>query len=238
MWESEKFIALHVPGMDLIRSQDEVRQQRTYPLNKEEIMRERRHYLLSLVLAAAFIVALGARADNVETNSFHPVISTDLAYAEVGDLPNFHEVHNFLYRGARPTQAGLEKLKTMGVKTIIDLRASKIEVEPEEIIAKRMGFQTINLPMTSQAPTHKEIETFIATVENAEKTNSPVFVHCAHGADRTGCMVGIWRVSHDGWSYDKAYEEMRKYNFKPKYVLLSNTVKEYAGKALPQTAGK
>ena len=199
-------------------------------------MRERCHYLFNLVLAAVFIFALNAKAENVETNSFHPVISTDLAYAEVGDLPNFHEVHSYLYRGARPTGAGLEKLKSMGIKTIIDLRASKLEVEPEAATVKRMGFTTINLPMTSQAPTKQEIDTFIATVENAEKTNSPVFVHCAHGADRTGCMIGIWRVTHDGWTYDKAYEEMRKYNFKPKYSLLSNTVKAYA--TAQQTAGK
>jgi protein tyrosine/serine phosphatase len=199
-------------------------------------MRERRYYLFSLVLAAIFIVALSARAENVENNSSQPSISTGKAYEEKGDLPNFHKVHDFLYRGGRPTEAGLEQLKAMGIKTIIDLRTSKAEVEPEAAIAKRMGFKTINLPMTSQPPTKKEIDTFISAVENAEKTNSPMFVHCAHGADRTGCMVGIWRVSHEGWSYDKAYEEMRKYNFKPKYSLLSSTVKEYADQASRKTA--
>lgn len=194
-------------------------------------MRTRNLYPLSLVLAAGFIVALNAGAENVQFNSPSLSNSTVHTYGEQqGDLPNFHEVHSFLYRGGRPTEEGLKKLKAMGVKTIIDLRASSQEVEPEAAIAKRLGFRTINLPMTAQPPTPKEIHSFITTVEEAKSSDSSVFVHCMHGSDRTGCIVGIWRVTHDGWDYDRAYQEMRKYYFSPKFTLLSDTVRQCASR--------
>jgi protein tyrosine/serine phosphatase len=44
-------------------------------------------------------------------------------------------------------------------------------------------------------------------------SDGAVFVHCAHGADRTGLMIGLWRVQHDGWSYLAAAQEALHYGF-------------------------
>jgi len=145
---------------------------------------------------------------------------------EMEGLLNFHEVHPYLYRGGAPDESSLKKLKEKGVATIIDLRAPSECKLPEKKLVKELGMDYINLPMASQAPTKEQLKIFIDKVEKAEKKESgPVFVHCAHGSDRTGCLVGIWRVSHEGWSYDKAYEEMRKYFFGPKFTALSGAVK-------------
>jgi protein tyrosine/serine phosphatase len=148
------------------------------------------------------------------------------------DLPNFHEVHPFLYRGGEPTEKGLEELKKMGVSTLIDLRAASEQKIDEKAIAKRLDLQYVNLPMSSKAPTKKQIEKFFKTLEQAAKDNTDgqhkVFVHCAHGSDRTGCMIGLWRVTHDSYNYDDAYKEMRKYYFGPKFTNLSGAVKQYA----------
>lgn len=148
------------------------------------------------------------------------------------DLPNFHEVHPFLYRGGEPTEKGLEELKKMGVSTLIDLRAPSERKIDEKEIAKRLDLKYVNLPMSSKAPTKKQIDKFFKTLEQADKDNTDgqhkVFVHCAHGSDRTGCMIGLWRVTHDSYNYDDAYKEMRKYYFGPKFTNLSGTVKQYA----------
>lgn len=153
------------------------------------------------------------------------------------DLPNFHQVHPFLYRGGEPTEKGLEKAQEMGVKTVIDLRAASERTMNEKKIAESLGMKYINLPMTSAAPTTKQVNTFLKAVDKAEKkwkeagTESKpesVFLHCAHGSDRTGCLVGVYRVTHDNFTYDDAYKEMRKYYFGPKFVNLSGTVKKYA----------
>ncbi len=38
-------------------------------------------------------------------------------------------------------------------------------------------------------------------------------------------LVGIWRVSEDGFTYDQAYKEMRRYYFGPQFKQLSGAVK-------------
>ncbi|MBI4533298.1 MAG: tyrosine-protein phosphatase [Candidatus Melainabacteria bacterium] len=142
------------------------------------------------------------------------------------NLPNFHVVHPYLLRGGEPSVAGLHKLKEMGVNTIIDLRSDQKKVQTEKSTVKQLGMRFINLPMTSKAPTTSAVKTFLTLLTQASTASSPVFVHCAHGSDRTGCMIGIWRVAHDGWSYDETFTEMRKYYFNPKFSQLSETVKK------------
>jgi len=145
-------------------------------------------------------------------------------------LPNFHQVAPYLYRGGEPTETGLEQVKKMGVATIIDLRGAGPDTKIEKEQAEKLGMHYANLPMDSRAPSNEQVDQFLHAVEKAKAANADkaVFVHCQHGSDRTGCMVGVWRVTHDGWSYDKAYEEMRKYYFGPKFVNLSTTVRQYA----------
>lgn len=139
-------------------------------------------------------------------------------------LPNFAQVAPGLYRGAAPAPAGLARLKRLGVTTIIDLRISPKLVAKEKSEARQLGFRFVNLPMGSDPPTAAQTAAFLAAANNAAA--QPVFVHCQHGADRTGCMFGIYRVSHDHWSYDRAYAEMRRYGFKPYYTKLSGAVKQ------------
>ena len=151
-----------------------------------------------------------------------------------GDLPNFHEVYPYLYRGGEPTAKGMEQLKEKGVSTIIDLRAKTEQEIAEAKIAKQLGFKYINMPMTSEAPTKAQVDKLLAAIDDAKKhyqkgeQNPAVFVHCAHGSDRTGCMIGIWRASRDGWDYQRAYAEMRKYYFTPKFIKLSGAVQKAA----------
>ncbi len=150
------------------------------------------------------------------------------------DLPNFHEVHPFLYRGGEPSEEGLAELKKMGVSTVIDLRAPSERKTDEPEQAKKLGLHYINLVMDSHAPTQAQVDKMMSTVDEAKKEteagekNKKVFLHCAHGSDRTGCMVGIWRVTRDGWDYPAAYQEMRKYYFGPKFTKLSGAVEERA----------
>lgn len=147
---------------------------------------------------------------------------------ETQALPNFHKVTDYLYRGGEPSPEGMHQLQKMGVKTLIDLRAKTEAAHDEEQLAKKLGMKYINMTMTSEAPTKNQVETLLATIDSAKEKNEPVLVHCAHGSDRTGCMIGIWRVTRDNWAYDDAYKEMRKYWFGVKYDKLRNAVKERA----------
>jgi len=163
--------------------------------------------------------------------------------ASKGDLPNFHVVHDYLLRGGEPSRQGLKTLKSLGVDVIVDLRAPTAEAQAEKIEAKALDMKYINLPMSSKPPTQQQVSTFLKTVDqrahlaqadfaasNEKKYPHSVFVHCAHGSDRTGCMVGIWRVSRDQWTYGEAYKEMRKYYFGPQYKELAEAVRKRSEK--------
>ncbi len=143
-------------------------------------------------------------------------------------VPNYAEVVDHVYRGAAPTDEGLKNLQAMGVTTIIDLRIEKAKAQAEKKIAEKMGFTWINLPMGREAPTKAQVELFLKTLANAEQ--EPVFVHCQHGADRTGAMIGIYRVQVQGWSFADTWQEMRKYGFKPYLDELKGAVKQRATK--------
>jgi tyrosine-protein phosphatase SIW14 len=144
--------------------------------------------------------------------------------ASAQDLPNFHPVSPGIYRGAAPTLEGLRRLRTMGIRTIIDLRIAPKTVKKEKEQAERLGFRWLNLPMGSEPPTSKQVSTLLSTLKQAP--GEPVFVHCQHGADRTGCMIGIWRVTQQNWSYPQTYKEMRQYGFKPHYRKLADAVRQ------------
>jgi protein tyrosine/serine phosphatase len=141
-------------------------------------------------------------------------------------IPNFHTVTTNITRGAAPTAEGLRGLKARGVKIIIDLRISPKLVKEEKARAAALGFTWVNIPMGAEPPTQKQVDTFLALLARAPK--EPVFVHCQHGADRTGCMIGIYRVQVQGWTYQQAYTEMRKYGFKKYYTKLADAVKKRA----------
>jgi tyrosine-protein phosphatase SIW14 len=144
------------------------------------------------------------------------------------NLPNFATAAPGIYRGAAPTGEGLKQLKQMGIKMIIDLRIEKKGQVEEEAAAKALGLKRVRIPMGAEAPTEKQVKEFLALL--AKSSSEPVFVHCQHGADRTGAMMGIWRVTQQGWSFTQAWTEMRKYGFKTWYKDLKGAVEKRAKK--------
>jgi protein tyrosine phosphatase (PTP) superfamily phosphohydrolase (DUF442 family) len=124
-------------------------------------------------------------------------------------LPNLFKINAGLYRGAQPTAAGIKQLKKLGVKTIIDLRAE--HSDKEMIRESKTGIAFERIPMTASNPKEADVVRFLQIV--ADKARRPVFVHCQHGADRTGMMCAIYRVAVEGWGKQQAIEEMTKGGF-------------------------
>ncbi|MHB0935942.1 MAG: fused DSP-PTPase phosphatase/NAD kinase-like protein [Armatimonadota bacterium] len=138
-------------------------------------------------------------------------------------LPNFQEVvEEQIYRGGAPTYWGMKKLKALGITTIIDLRIEKKNRE-EKKVAEELGFTWVHIPLGREAPTVKQVKTFLELLDKAEE--EPVYVHCQHGADRTGAMIGIYRMRVQGWDFEKTWKEMRKYGFKTFLTELKDAVR-------------
>lgn len=128
------------------------------------------------------------------------------------DLPNFYLVNTNLYRGGQPTEAGVKRLAQMGVKTIIDLRGEDKNSKREELWAQSSGIKFIGVNLNNwKRPKDADIEQIIQYIDTAE--NQPVFVHCKRGADRTGTVIAVYRITHDSWTAKQANEEAQKFGF-------------------------
>ncbi|HEY0459968.1 MAG TPA: tyrosine-protein phosphatase [Pyrinomonadaceae bacterium] len=142
------------------------------------------------------------------------VIQTSHAQKKTHDknLPNFVQVNANLYRGGQPTEAGIKELAKLGVKTIIDLRGADEHAKNEALWARRAGMNFINKPLNNWArPKNTKIEEIEKLINAPE--NQPVFVHCQRGADRTGTVIAVYRITHDGWDAERANREARERGF-------------------------
>ena len=124
-------------------------------------------------------------------------------------IGNFGKVSNSLYRGAQPDEFGMQSLKRMGVKMIINLRMSGDCWKAEEALATSYGIGFTNVPFKGLGrPADKQVRMVLDMIQGSI---SPVFVHCQHGCDRTGTIIACYRIQHDGWSSDTALQEAGKY---------------------------
>jgi hypothetical protein len=130
-----------------------------------------------------------------------------------------------LYRGARPDMAAIHRLCTSAyrIKTIVNL-----EMEDDDLSAiqrenvRYFHFPIIPTPFFWLSGGGAQIQQFLAVVAKAE--NQPVYVHCRHGADRTGEAVAAYRILVQGWGYEKAAGELTLYHH---FEMLYPQVKQY-----------
>jgi protein tyrosine/serine phosphatase len=152
------------------------------------------------VLATAVAISLAlAAAAQTKNNKFAGIA-----------IKNFGCVNENYYRGAQPQEKDYAALASLGVKTVIDLEREGEASEQRLVEANGMKF--FRLPMnTTSKPDADTVERFLNLVN--DPSNQPVYVHCHGGRHRTGVMTAIYRLTHDNWSADQAYGEMKQYEF-------------------------
>jgi protein tyrosine/serine phosphatase len=125
-------------------------------------------------------------------------------------LPNFHQVNEHLYRGAQPEKGWIEKLRALKIKTVINLRGADEGTSAEETEAKAAGLRYFSVPLPGLSrPKDEQVEKILAIINDSQ--NWPVFVHCHHGEDRTGTIIAVYRITHDGWTSEQAKKEAKSY---------------------------
>lgn len=156
----------------------------------------------------------------VSTLSLSPVVGiaadkSSTATAAASKAPaiaidNFGRISDTYYRGSQPDGRDYTDLAALGVKTVIDLQEDGLPVERQ--LVESAGMRFFRIPMnTRRAPTSDDLSQFLQLVN--DPANQPVYVHCAGGRHRTGVMTAVYRMAHDGWDSDKAFKEMKQYNF-------------------------
>ncbi len=125
---------------------------------------------------------------------------------------NFHVITPDIMRGSQPSEEGLRLLRNCGVKTILNLRSHREDIEREKAIAEKLGLNFINIPMHGNMEQGAEIIEQCLDIIN-DKSNQPIFVHCLGGKDRTGLIFAAYRIKYDNWTLDDALMEMLAYGY-------------------------
>lgn len=130
-------------------------------------------------------------------------------------IANFREVSPGLYAGARPMlPGGIYELKSIGIKTIIDLEANNDPEYNEAVLAGAAGLTLHSMPLPGleilTMPPADQMAA-IALIVN-DLSQRPLYVSCRHGSDRTGAVIGQYRVEQCDWTADEAIAEMRRFH--------------------------
>jgi protein tyrosine/serine phosphatase len=146
-------------------------------------------------------------------------------------LPNCYRLSPGLYRGAQPAPEGFTELEKLGVRTVLSLRA--FHRDPRDVTA--LAHKSISFKFWH--PEDEDVARFLRIATDPKQ--QPVFVHCQHGADRTGMMCAIWRVAVEGWSKEDAVREMTTgpFGYHPEMKHLAEYVRSADIDALCRRAG-
>ena len=132
---------------------------------------------------------------------FHPLPLSDLQAQVRSPFPwlptNFDTTVNGNYRGARITaHAQLDSMRRVyGIATIINLAKDALPKNgPSEIEwSAKLGIEYVSVYLGDSPPSEmnwRKIRDLLS--------RGGIYLHCAHGADRTGAVIAKYRVEVEG----------------------------------------
>lgn len=127
-----------------------------------------------------------------------PVIETSVG--------NLFQVAPDLYRAEQPGKSDTADLKSLGIRTFMNLR----EYHNDSADFEKEGFTLRRHAMAAGSVKSEDLVIVLREINQAAK---PVLVHCWHGSDRTGFVVAGYRLVFQGWSKADAIDELRRGGF-------------------------
>lgn len=143
-------------------------------------------------------------------------------------LPNYKQINTWIHRGGRPTEQGLLELQKLGIKTIINLENNEEAVAYEKDQAAKRGIKFFSYPINPFATPNTELVDQVLT-HLQDPNLYPIYLHCNHGRDRTGLLMGLFRVELQGWAAGDAYWEMVDMGFRTVLAQLDKYFKQRTG---------
>ena len=154
-----------------------------------------------------------------------PMVYTDA-------VPNLAQVDANIWRsGQITTQEGWDHIKQLANGRRVHVIKLNFDTEGSDDMAKAMGFDVHYFEIqpegdqdiwddvadTFRRPNEHFVDAAVTFLSIGAANSATDFwlVHCTHGQDRTGLIVGVYRVRQDHWSKERAYREMLDHNFHP-----------------------
>lgn len=167
----------------------------------------------ALVAAAPAGAADAEKAANPQPAAAATARPADWAVpVKLNGVPNLHRVAPTLYRSAQPTDTGMQNLrKELGIKTVINLRAFHNDRDE----SKGTGLLNEELSVNAWSIEDEDVVRVLRILQDESK--GPFLIHCQHGADRTGVMCAMYRMTVQNWPREKAIAELQNggYGFHP-----------------------
>ncbi len=118
-------------------------------------------------------------------------------------VPNLYRIEDGLYRAAQPTAKGFQELAALGVKCVLNLSGPV-----DDAYVEKGSLKLYHVPMSALGLRDDRVLQALKIM--ADPQNRPLLIHCQQGADRTGAMAALYRVVVQGWTAEKAVEEMTR----------------------------
>jgi tyrosine-protein phosphatase SIW14 len=122
------------------------------------------------------------------------------------EVSHLQRVDDHIYRARQPKDVDFPELARMGIKTVLDLRGGPIHKPRERKLVEAAGMQYISIRLSGiWAPGNEQIARILAVMEDPARW--PVLVHCRRGDDRLGMAIACYRIAHDHWTNQQAFDE-------------------------------
>lgn len=196
-----------------------------------------RQPLMLLTLGLASIVG-GCDVHSSNSPTFTPRLELPEHAELIAKSANLYKVDNYLYRSEQLRQADIPLIKANHIDAIISLRFFDQDEDQELIneVAQNADVTLYNQPLKSWHVTPAEVAQILQKIKTLQAQNQHVLVHCYHGADRTGLIIAMHRIIHQGWTIDQARKEMTKggFGYHPIWINLENMLNPATVQAVRQ----
>jgi protein tyrosine/serine phosphatase len=155
-------------------------------------------------------------------------------------LPRFQQVSERLYRSGQPREGSLSRLRELGINTVINMRGTSARTRAEETEARALGLNYYNVALPNWGRPQDTRVTRILEIIAAPESGR-VLIHCKEGVDRTGMIVALYRMTHEGWTSQKALAEAEHNGMHRTQFWMRDYVRDYGdriAKLGPATALK
>ena len=120
-------------------------------------------------------------------------------------LNNFGFVYNGMdgnvYRSAQPDKLGFDYLHAIGVRKIFKLNNDKeFPLADEQKLFPDGDVYQMELPELYRGNSIHDVIKIAQTINGMHLLKHDILIHCSHGRDRTGLVVGAWQLMFGGKS--------------------------------------
>ena len=128
-------------------------------------------------------------------------------------IRNFGKVTDTIYRGALPDREGYQALSdVLGVRRVCSMIETERRADRQRALSAGIT-EWRHIPFSDKdTPQAARVKEWLDYVRTSGERGA-IFVHCRGGRHRTGTLVGVYRVTDQGWTKQQAFDEMMKYGW-------------------------